>query len=131
MSEEKKFLSLLQVAVPAETPLTVPSEMRILQMLGIVSNHELLQSMEMATALIPASTPATLHGLVTFLSGLVRKHPKATKEHHDELGKVLKDFNSVPDAQLTFGTFLPICENLMNAKEQSQRKREPIRSREK
>jgi hypothetical protein len=131
MSEEKKFLSLLQVAVPAETPLTVPSEMRILQMLGIVSNHELLQTMEMATALIPASTPATLHGLVTFLSGLVRKHPKATKEHHDELGKVLKDFNSVPDAQLTFGTFLPICENLMNAKEQSQRKHEHIRSREK
>ena len=40
MHDKTTILSLLQVAVPANTLLTVPAEVKILEMLGIVSNPE-------------------------------------------------------------------------------------------
>jgi len=113
--EEKKFLSLLQVTVPPDTGLTVASEIKILEMLGIVSNPELVNAMHIASSMIPPATQATLHGLITLLSNMVKQHPKATKAHHDALSALLKSFTGVPDSVLTFGTFLPICEALMKA----------------
>ena len=115
MLEEKKFLSLLQVTVPPDTALTVNSELKILQMLGIVSNPELMSSLDLASALVPPSTPATLHSLIVVLGNLIKHHPKATKAHHKLLATTLKSLEGVPDAALTFGTFLPICEILMKA----------------
>ncbi|HEY8659717.1 MAG TPA: hypothetical protein VIL78_11810 [Hanamia sp.] len=115
MHEEKKFLALLQVTVPPDTALTVNSELKILVMLGIVSNPELVSSIEIAGTLIPPSTPATLHGLIVLLGNLIKKHPKATKAHNDAVANLIKNFTDVPDAVLTYGTFLPICEALMKA----------------
>ncbi len=115
MHEEKKFLALLQVTVPPDTVLTVNSELKILQMLGIVSNPELVHSMEIAGTLIPPATPATFHSLVVLLGNLIKKHPKATKAHHSVLADIIKNLANVPDQTLTFGTFLPICDTLMKA----------------
>jgi hypothetical protein len=113
MTEQKKFLALLQVAVPSDT--TVAAEIKILEILGIVSNPELVSSMDLAISFVPANTPATLYGLIKLLGNLIKKHPKSTKHHHDALNKVLKDFTGVPDGTLNFGIFLPICEALMKA----------------
>lgn len=115
MLEEKKFLALLQVTVPPDTALTVNSELKILQMLGIVSNPELMRSLDIANALIPSTTPATLHSLVVVLGNLIKQHPKATKAHHNALAAIIKNLEDVPDVALTFGTFLPICDILIKA----------------
>ena len=115
MHEANKYLTLLQVAVPPGTPVTATSEIKILEILGIVSNPELVNSMQLAMAVIPPSTPATLFGLIALLGNLVKLHPKATKAHHDALAATLKNLTGATDAPLTFGTFLPICEALMKA----------------
>ena len=115
MSEEKKHLSLLQVTVPPDTALTVNAQIKILEILGILTSPELVKASEIAMGMIPANTPATLHGLILLLGNLVKHHPKSNKSHHDELGKVLKDVNSLPDATMTYGMFLTICESLMKA----------------
>lgn len=115
MLEERKFLALLQVTVPPDTALTLTSQLKMLQMLGIVSNPELVSSLDLASALIPTSTPATLHSLIVVLGNLIKHHPKATKAHHKLLSITIKNLEGVPDAALTFGTFLPICDILMKA----------------
>lgn len=115
MDQDNKSLTLLQVVVPPDTPLTVPAMIRILEILEIVSSPELVSSMQLATTMIPPATPATLFGLIKLLSNLVKHHPKATKAHHDALAQLLKSLTGVPDSALTFGTFLPICEALMKA----------------
>lgn len=115
MTEEKKFLALMQVTVPPDTILTVTSEIKILQMLGIVNDPELSKALDFAGELVPANTPATLHALITLLGNLVKHHPKSTSHHHDELATLLKKFADVPDATLTYGDFLSLCESLMKA----------------
>lgn len=120
MLTETKTLTLLQVAVPPETALSIASEVKILEMLGIISNPEAVKAMNLALNLVPPATPATVHGLVLLLTGLMRLHPKITKKHDDTLSKLLKTLNDVPDVALTFGTFLPICESLLKASKQKQ-----------
>ena len=115
MREQTTILTLLQVAVPADTPLTVSAEVKILEILGIVSNPELVKAMNLSAALVPPTTPATMKGLVQLLSGLIRMNPKSTKTHHDTLSKFVASLANVPDVALTFGTFLPICESLVKA----------------
>jgi hypothetical protein len=115
MSEEKKFLSLLQVAVPPDTALTVAAQVKILEILGIVSSPELVKSAEIAVGMIPNNTPASLHGLLVMLNNIVRNHPKADKSHQDELDVVMKDVGKLQDTPLNFGLFLPICEAIMKA----------------
>lgn len=115
MTEAKKFLSLLQVAVSPDTALTVPAEIKILEMLGIINEPELEKAMDFTIALIPANTTATLHAFIALLGNIVKHHPKSNKHHHDEMSKLLKKFNDVPDGALTYGTFLPICELLLKA----------------
>ena|ERR1044072_8601970 len=115
MNEPTKILLLVQTVVPPETPLTVPSQIRVLELLGIVSNPELVKAMNISLNLIPQNTPATLKGLVTLLAGLIKASTKANKGHHDSLSKNLADLEKIPDAPLTYGTFLPICETLLKA----------------
>jgi hypothetical protein len=115
MRVETTILTLLQVAVPADTPLTVSAEVKILEILGIVSNPELVKAMNLASSLVPSATPATMKGLVQLLSGLIRMNPKSTKTHHDTLNKLVANLANAPDVALTFGTFLPICESLLKA----------------
>jgi hypothetical protein len=115
MNENTNLLTLLQVTVAPETVLTVSSEVRILELLGIVSNPELVKAMQVTLLVVPPATQATFKGLVELLGGLIRLNPKTTKSHHDTLTKHLQSLATIPDAILTFGTFLPICETLLKA----------------
>jgi hypothetical protein len=124
MFDEKKILTLLEVTVPPDTPLTVASEIKMLEILGIIDNPELTKAMNIATVMVPANTPATLHALIILLGNVIKYHPKATKEHHNEAEKVLKKFTGVPDGALTYGTFLSICEALMKAIRHKRENRE-------
>ena len=115
MNEQTKLLTLLQVTVPSDTVLTVSSEVKILELLGIVSNPDLVKAMQLTLTLVPPATPATLKSLMQMLGGLIRMNPKAGKTHQDSLTKHLASLTTIPDAVLTFGTFLPICETLIKA----------------
>jgi hypothetical protein len=110
-----KTLLILQVTVPPATVLTVPTQVKILELLGIVSNPELVRAMNISLALVAPNTIATVHGLFQLLSSLIKMNPKATKAHHDSLAKHLSDLGKVPNEVLTYGTFLPICETLIKA----------------
>jgi hypothetical protein len=118
MGEEKTILTLLQLAVPANTLLTVSAEVKILEILGIVSNPELVKAMNLSLSLMPSpsTTSATMKGLVQLLNALIRMNPKSTKTHHTSLDKLVASLANAPDATLTFGTFLPICESLLKAR---------------
>ena len=114
MLTEAKVLALLQVVVPADTPLTVPAEVRILEILGIVSNQEAVNVLKLAAVMVPPTTPATLKGLVQLLTGLMKMNPAATREHHSAIADILTNLDKTADTNLTYSTFLPICETLMN-----------------
>ena len=116
MRDDKTVLTLLQVAVPADTLLTVSAEVKILEILGIVSNPELVKAMNLSISLLPSSTPATAKGLVQLLNALIRMNPKSNKTHHNTLDKLVASLASSPDVVLTFGTFLPVCESLLKAR---------------
>jgi hypothetical protein len=124
MGEEKTIFTLLQVTVPANTPLTVSAEVKILEILGIVSNPQLVKAMNLSLSLMPSptTTSATMKGLVQLLSALIRMNPKSDKTHHASLDKLVASFASTPDLALTFGTFLPICESLLTARHKLHRK---------
>ena len=126
MSEEKKYLSLLQVTVPPATPLTITAQVRILEILGIVSSPELVKSTEIALGMISGDTQATLHGLIILLNNIVKHHPKANKSHHDELAVVMKDVVKLPDEALNFGDFLSICGSILNAMEKEAHKKKAV-----
>ncbi len=115
MNEGTKILDILQVAIPADTPLTVSSEIKVLELVGIVKSPQLIKAMEMVSALIPASTPATLKGLVQLLGSLMRMSTKATAAHHQSITSILSQLDLVPDTALTFGTFFSICQTLIES----------------
>jgi len=62
MREQTTILTLLQVTVPANTVLTVSAEVKILEILGIVSNPELVRAMNLSLSLMssPSTTAATV-----------------------------------------------------------------------
>src|SRR5258708_23160892 len=120
MNEGTKILSILQVTVPPETPLTVASEIVVLELLGIVKDPQLVKSMQLAATLVPASTPATLKGLVGLLGGLVHISSKSTAAHHQSVKTILAALDALPDADLGFGSFLSICQTLLSAPDRSQ-----------
>ena len=115
MNEGTKLLDILQVAIPADTPLTVSSEVKILELLGIVKDPHLIKAMQLVSALVPQSTPATLKGLVQLLAGLMRMSSKATASHHQSITAILAQLDAIPDANLTFGTFLSVCQTLIES----------------
>jgi len=120
LKETSKLLLILQVTVPASTVLTVPTQVKILELLGIVANPELVRAMNVSLTLVPPNTIATVQGLFQLLSSLIKMNPKATKAHHDALDKHIAELGKVPDAVLTYGTFLPICETLLKAAHQKR-----------
>jgi len=124
MREERTILTLLEVVVPANTLLTVSAQVKILEILGVVSNPELVKAMNLALSLMPSpsGTSATMKGLVQLLNALIRMNPKSTKTHHASLDQLVASLSGAPDAPLTFGTFLPICESLLNARHKLREK---------
>ncbi len=117
MVERQEVLEALAVAVPRDTPVTAASMVKILDVLGIVSNHQLLGTMQLVTALLPASTPATVRGLLQLLGGLMKMNEKATATELKAINTMLGQTDLLPDAPLTFETFLPICQKLVQASE--------------
>jgi hypothetical protein len=115
MDTPDKLLAILQIAVPADTPLTVASEVQILELLGIVKSPELVKAMKLATTLVPDSSPATLKGFLALYQQLMRHSPKAGPEHHHQMESILSGLAAVPDEPLTFGNFLAICQALMSS----------------
>jgi hypothetical protein len=110
-----KILDILQVAVPASTPLTVTSEIKMLELLGVVKDPQLVNAMQLVSSLTPTTAQATLKGLVQLLSSLMRMSGKATSAHHQTINTVLTELEAIPDTTLTFGTFLAICQSLLEA----------------
>ena len=124
MREQATILSLLEVAVPPSTVLTISAEVKILENLGIVSDPELVKAMNLSVSLLPSpsTTAATFKGLAQLLNALVRMNPKSTKAHHATLDKLEASLASTPDVALTFGTFLPICKSLLKARRKPREK---------
>jgi hypothetical protein len=116
MTEARKLLELLQAVVPGDTPVTISSEVSILEALGIVSSERALSAMRVASLLVPPDTPATHRGLVNTLTQLMRMNPSITEAHRNVIGSALTQAAQADDFQLTFGTFLPICQSFIEAK---------------
>ena len=115
INEGTKILSILQVAIPTNTPLTVQSEIKILEIIGIVRDPQLITAMNLASALVPPSTPATLKGLMQILGNLMRISSRAKASHRESVSSILSKLDNLPDVTLTFGTFLSVCQNLLEA----------------
>lgn len=115
MFDQSTLLSLLEVTVPPNTALTITSEVKILEIVGVVSKPDLVKSLQLVAAVVPPAAPATLKGLVQLLSGLAKMHPNTPKATHDGLATLLQNLGKAPDVVLTFGTFLPILSSLMKA----------------
>jgi hypothetical protein len=115
MNDATKTLGILQVAIPADTPLTVSSEITILEVLGIVKDPQMISVMQMVSALVPPSTPATLKGLVQMLGTLMRMSSKATTAHHKSITKIQSELDAIEETDLTFGTFLSVCQTLIES----------------
>src|SRR5450759_554560 len=115
MSNQTNLLSLLEVTVPPDTALTITSEVKILEIVGIVSNPDMVKSLDLVEAIVPPTVPATLKGLVTLLSGLGKMNPKTPKATHSALATLMQNLEKAPDVALTFGTFLPILRAILNA----------------
>ena len=76
MTEARKLIELLQSTVPAGTPVTISSEVRLLETLGVVSDEHAVSAMKVSSLLIPPDTPATFRGLMNLLTGLIRMNSK-------------------------------------------------------
>jgi hypothetical protein len=62
-TESKMMIGLLNGIMPASTPLTVQTEIQVLELIGVVKDPELVKKMKLLTSIAPPGTPATLHGL--------------------------------------------------------------------
>jgi hypothetical protein len=116
-TEGRRLLEFLRTAVPASTPVTISSEISILESLGVVSNERAISAMKVASLLVHPDTPATFRGLMNTLSQLMMMSSKITDEQRTAINGALAEASPIDDFQLTFGTFLPICQKLLEADE--------------
>jgi len=119
MTEARRLLEFLQNTVPANTPVTVSSEINILESLGVVSSERAVSAMKVASLLVPPNTPATFRGLMNLLTQLMKMNPKITDRHQSAISNSLAEAGQVDDFPLTFGTFLPICQKFLESKGKS------------
>ena len=127
MEKAEEILTILQVAVPANTPLTVSSEVQILELLHIVKNPHLVMAMKLAAALVPASTPATLKGFLQLFTRLLHLSDHAKPEHHRTMSSINSQLEGLSDENLTFGTFLMICQRLIKLSKKTSEAHRPHR----
>jgi hypothetical protein len=125
MNEEAKILDIFQVAVPPDTPLTVSYEVKVLEILGIVKDPQLIGAMQLVSAQLPSSTPATLKGLLQMLGALMLMSKRATSSHHSSVAAILSRLDDIPDTNLTFGSFLSVCKKLIEASGKVHKKKVP------
>ena len=115
MVDHATLLSLLEVTVAPDTALTVPNEVKILEIVGVVTSPDMIKALNLTESLVPATTPATLQGLVHLLSGLAKMNPDTPQSSHDTLATLLQNLQKAPDVPLTFGIFLPILRSFLTA----------------
>ena len=120
VTEARRLIELLQSTVPAGTPVTISSEVRLLETLGVVSDEHAVSAMKVSSLLIPPDTPATFRGLMNLLTGLIQMNSKFGEKDQETLDKAVAEAWKVDDFQLTFGTFLSICQKLLDAKEKAE-----------
>jgi len=130
MVDHSTLLTLLEVTVAPDTALTVPNEVKILEIVGVVSSPDMIKALNIAETLVPAATPATLQGLVHLLSGLAKMNPHTPQSSHDTLATLLQNLQNAPDVPLTFGTFLPIVRSFLTAASKKPEHHERERSAE-
>jgi hypothetical protein len=112
-TESKMMIGLLNGIIPAGTPLTVQTEIQVLELIGIVKDPELVKKMKLLTSIAPPGSPATLHGLFQLIGGLMHMSSRATNENHASIDESLSMVKDMPDAALTYGTFIAICQTLL------------------
>lgn len=112
-TELKMMIGLLNGLMPASTPLTVQTEIQVLELIGVVKDPELVKKMKLLTSIAPEGTPATLHGLFQLIGGLMHMSSRATHENHASIDELLSLIKDMPDVALTFGTFMAICQTLL------------------
>lgn len=112
-TESKMMIGLLNGIIPASTPLTVQTEIQVLELIGFVKDPELVKKMKLLTSIAPAGTPATLHGLFQLIGGLMHMSSRATSENHTSIDESLSIIKDMPDVALTYGTFIAICQTLL------------------
>jgi hypothetical protein len=120
MTEARKLIEILQNTVPADTPVTISSEINILESLGVVSDERAVSAMRTASLLIAPDSLATFRGLMNLLTQLIRMNPKFADKDKGTLDKALAEAGQIDDFTLNFGTFLPICQKLLDAKESGE-----------
>ena len=114
-TEQKLMLDLVKNSIPAATALTVATEMEVLELIGIVKDPKLVALLNRLARLVPDGTPATLHNLINLLGHLMHMSDKATHDHRLMIDASLAALGAIPDVALTFGTFMSICEALLEA----------------
>jgi hypothetical protein len=119
-TESKMMIGLLNGIIPAGTPLTVQTEIQVLELIGLVKDPELVKKMKLLTSIAPASTPATLHGLFQLIGGLMHMSSRATNDNHTSIDEALSILKDMPDVALTYGTFMAICQTLLEFHHQHQ-----------
>ena len=112
-TESKMMIGLLNGIMPAGTPLTVQMEIQVLELIGIVKDPELIKKMKLLTSIAPEGAPATLHGLFQLIGGLMHMSSRATSENHTAIDESLDILKDMPDVALTYGTFMAICQTLL------------------
>jgi hypothetical protein len=116
MAEARELIAFLQNTVPADTPVTVSSEMNLLESLGVVSDERAVSAMRVGSLFVPPDSPATFRELMNLLTQLMRMNPKFADAHQGAIDKALAEAGRIDDFPLNFGTFLPICQKLLDAK---------------
>ena len=116
MPEEKRLLEFLKNAVPGGTPVTVASQIYILESLGVVSNKKAVEAMKVASLLVTPDAQVTFRGLMNLLTQLIMMNPKFGARHQGAMDSALSAARGMDDFPLTFGTLIPICEKLLEAK---------------
>lgn len=120
MTEARELVEFLKNTVPPNTVVTISSEINLLESLGVVSDERAVSAMRVGSLFIPPDSPATFRGLMNLLAQLIRTNPKFADMHRHALDKALVEAGQIDDFPLDFGTFLPICQKLLDAKEKGE-----------
>jgi hypothetical protein len=118
--ESLRLLELLEKTVPLGAPVTVSTEMNTLESLGVVSEAGALSAMRTGSLFFPPDTQVTFMGLMNLLTQLIRLNPRFADEHEGALERALAEARQLDDFPLTFGTFLPICRRLLQARKEGR-----------
>jgi hypothetical protein len=110
---QSTVMLLLNVLSSPTTVLTESQMLGVLELSGVVKNPDALNAIQFAAGQASASAPATLSGLVSTFSNLVKLNPESSKTATAKLDAFIKQIATTgTDAPLTFGILLPIIASI-------------------